>query len=110
MIKNYFYIIILFFIACNTNIFAQDNKQPKPQESASEQLSFYPNPVTDGKIYISGKQSLTKEITINDVLGKIVLQTSITSRELNISSLKSGIYMIKIKEGDYSVIRKLIIR
>lgn len=110
MIKNYFYIIIFFFIACSTDIFAQDNKQPRPQESISESLSFYPNPVTDGKIYISGKQSLTKEITINDVLGKIVLQTSITSRELNISSLKSGIYMIKIKEGDNSVIRKLIIR
>ena len=110
MVKNYFYIILFLFVVSSANVFAQENKQPKTQESTSEQITFYPNPVTDGKIYISGKQTLTKEVTIFDVLGKIVIQNTITSKELNISSLKPGIYMIKIKEAENTVTRKLIVR
>lgn len=110
MVKNYFYILLLLFFSASTEVFAQDNKQTKNLEASSEQLSFYPNPVTDGKIFISGRQSISKEVTISDVLGKIVIQNTLTTKELNISSLKPGIYMIKIKEAENTVTRKLIVR
>lgn len=110
MVKNYFHLMLLLTVFSCTSLFAQDIKQPKTQEVTSEQLSFYPNPVTDGKIFISGRQSLSKEVTISDVLGKIVIQNTLTTKELNISSLKPGVYMIKIKEAENTVIRKLIVR
>jgi hypothetical protein len=53
---------------------------------------------------------LDKEVIIFDILGKIVLQSTITSKELNVSSLSPGVYMIKIKEGDATATRKLIIK
>ncbi|MFN3640177.1 MAG: T9SS type A sorting domain-containing protein, partial [Flavobacterium sp.] len=87
-----------------------DIRQPRPQETSIEGLSFYPNPVSNGKLYITSKLSLDKEITIFDVLGKEVLKTTITSRELNVSSLSAGIYMIKIKEGEATATRKLVIK
>ncbi|MBF6608228.1 MAG: T9SS type A sorting domain-containing protein, partial [Flavobacterium sp.] len=80
------------------------------ERPTSEYLGFYPNPVSEGKIFITSKTAMTKGITIFDVLGKEVLQTSLTSKELNVSSLSPGVYIIKIREGEITATRKLIIR
>lgn len=84
--------------------------QSKNQDTSIEGLSFYPNPVSNGKVYITSKSSLDKEIRIFDVLGKKVLQTLLNSRELNVSALSPGVYIIKIIEGDATATRKLIIK
>lgn len=112
MAKNYFYITILLVFFFSVSLTAQENKQlPRTQETASiEGLSLYPNPVSNGKVYISSKNDLDKEIIIFDVLGKKVLQTTLSSRELNVSNLTSGVYIIKINENDASATRKLIVR
>lgn len=110
MTKNYFYIALLFclFFLSAT---AQDNRQqPRSQDSSIEGLSFYPNPVSNGKIFITSKSALDKEVTIFDVLGKKVLQAVLNAKELNISSLSPGVYIIKIHEGDATATRKLIVR
>lgn len=112
MKKNYFYIIILLVLLFSVNLFAQENKQqPKLQGSTIiEGLSLYPNPVSNGKVYITSKNDLDKEILIFDVLGKKVLQTIISSKELNISNLSPGVYIIKINQENASATRKLIVR
>ncbi|MFZ4106881.1 T9SS type A sorting domain-containing protein [Flavobacterium sp.] len=111
MTKNYIYIILFFLCLCASSALAQDSKsQSKVQENTIEGLNFYPNPVTNGKLYISSKNNDDKQITIFDVLGKKVLQTLLTSKELNVASLSPGVYFIKIEEGDSSATRKLIIR
>jgi hypothetical protein len=100
----------LFF--CSLSVSAQETKQQsRLQESTSiEGLNLYPNPVSNGRVYITTKNDLDKEIQIFDVLGKKVLQTVLSSRELNVSSLSPGVYIIKIKEEDASTTRKLIVR
>lgn len=111
MTKNYLYIILFFICLSTTSALAQEGKSAsRAQENAIEGLSFYPNPVSTGKIYITTKNNEDKQITIFDVLGKKVLQTLLTARELNISSLSPGVYIIKIEEGDASATRKLIVR
>jgi len=111
MTKNYFYIILFFLSFAATNVVAQDSKSAsKSQESYIDGLSFYPNPVTNGKVYISSKLNADKQIAIFDVLGKKVLQTLLTSKELNVASLSPGVYIIKIEEGDATATRKLIVR
>ena len=112
MAKNYFYITFLLAFFFTISVSAQDSKQlPKPQSATSiEGLSLYPNPVNNGKVYISSKSDLEKEIIIFDVLGKKVLQTHLSSRELNVSELVPGVYIIKISEENASATRKLIIR
>ena len=111
MIKNYFYITLLLCF-CSLSISAQETKQQsRLQESTSiEGLNLYPNPVSNGKVYITTKNDLDKEIQIFDVLGKKVLQTVLSSRELNVSTLTPGVYIIKIKEEEASTTRKLIVR
>jgi hypothetical protein len=111
MTKNYFYIILFFLCLITTSVLAQDGKQQsKVQENTIEGLNFYPNPVSTGKIYISSKSNEDKQITIFDVLGKKVLQTILSTRELSIASLSPGVYIIKIEEGNTSATRKLIVR
>ena len=86
---------------------AQENKQ---QPSVIDGLSFYPNPVSNGKIYITSKSSLDKDISIFDVLGKKVFQATLNAKELNIASLSPGVYIIKIREGEATATRKLIVK
>ncbi len=112
MAKNYFYITFLLAFFFTVSVSAQDSRQlPKPQESTSiEGLSLYPNPVTNGRVYISSKNDLEKEIIVFDILGKKVLQAHLVSKELNVSELPPGVYIIKISEQNASTTRKLIIR
>lgn len=110
MAKKYFYIILVVLCFFSTVTTAQESK---PQSNAAiEELNFYPNPVSNGKIYITSKTSQSKEIAIYDVLGKKVLQASlnVNAKELNIATLSPGVYIIKIKEGEATATRKLIVK
>ncbi len=111
MSKNYYYIIFVFVFLFSMSLSAQENKQQsKIQEIGGEVLGFYPNPVSNGKIYITSRTTGDKDVIIFDVLGKKVLQATLLSKELNISSLSPGVYIIKIKEGDTNTTRKLIVK
>lgn len=112
MKKNYFYIITLLTFFFSLSLTAQEIKQqPRTQETTSiEGLSLYPNPVSNGKVYITSKNDSDKEVIIFDILGKKVLQTMLSSRELNISNLSPGVYIIKINEDEATATRKLIVR
>lgn len=113
MKKKYFNIILIVFFLFSAKTFAQEGKNGsvgKTQENTIEGLNIYPNPTNGDKIYIVSKQSQDKEVEIFDVLGKRILQTTINSKELNIGNLNAGVYIIKIKEGEASATRKLIVR
>jgi hypothetical protein len=60
-------------------------------------------------LYISSTNNDDKEIIIYNLLGKIVLQTKINTKELNVSSVESGVYIIKITENGSTTTRKLIV-
>lgn len=110
MAKKYFYsLLFTLFLALGV----ATAQEPRNASSATiENLNFYPNPVTNGKIYITSKNISAKEIAVYDVLGKLVLQTTLNtnSKEVNVSALNSGVYIIKIKEGDATATRKLIVK
>ncbi len=112
MTKKYFYIttLLIFFFALSVS--AQEARQSsKSQETSGiEGLSLYPNPVSNGRVYVTSKNDLDKSIIIFDVLGKKALQTNISSKELNVSDLAPGVYIIKINEGEATATRKLIVK
>ena len=113
MKKNYFYIILIVCFLFSYGTYAQESKAVpvnRAQENNIENLSIYPNPVSGDRIFISTKNNLEKDIEIFDVLGKRVLQSTISNRELYIGSISAGVYIIKIKEGDAAATRKLIVR
>jgi len=113
MKKKYFFTLLLFgFMFVSTIGYAQLNVD-KPNAELTQSidgLSIYPNPVSNGKVYISTSSNLAKEINIYDVLGKKIMYQTLIGKELNISELRSGVYILKIKENGFSATRKLVVR
>lgn len=67
------------------------------QISRHTDLTIYPNPAKD-KIMITNASSFS-EISIFDLQGKIIKEVAVkNNNEINISSLKPGIYFIKAKK------------
>lgn len=71
-------------------------------------LIVYPNPVNNGLLNIQTTNNSVKDVVVYDLLGKQVLTTS-TSNTVNVSSLNSGIYTMKITEEDNTGIMKIVI-
>ena len=73
-------------------------------------IKLFPNPATGASVTIVSKQNLAVEVF--DILGKKVSSQKITrdQRKLNISNLKSGIYLVKLHSEEGTETRKLIIR
>lgn len=75
-----------------------------------EGLAIFPNPASNGKLYVTTKKNSLKKIEIFDVLGKRVHSSSLMGTALDISMLNSGVYVIKIEEGQDTETRKLVVR
>lgn len=73
-------------------------------------FKLYPNPVTNGKVFISTTENAKKKVLIFDVLGTQVFQTSIVGKELNISDLDAGVYVLRVYENRRVSTRKLIVK
>lgn len=99
--KNYIAIVCTLFF-CSV--------QGQEIKSQQELLGFYPNPVSNGKLFLTSKSTLDKEVVIFDVLGKRVFQVVVSSKEISIANLTPGVYIIKLREGDLTSTRKLIIK
>ena len=111
MKKNYIYITLLLFFLFSLGAMAQENRQVAAAgKEPIEGLNIYPNPVSGDRIYITSKTGQNKEVAIFDVLGKKILQATLSTKELNVSELTPGVYIIKVKEGDATATRKLIVK
>ncbi|MCE3225732.1 MAG: hypothetical protein K0S32_283 [Bacteroidetes bacterium] len=100
---------------------SQAKTSPKPANnnwSASEMKSFklYPNPSKEYTNLYFDTRGLTNttEVMVMDITGKIVIQqqlsTGTSTHVLNTKELKSGLYLVKITEGNKTIgSQKLII-
>ncbi len=101
---KHFYLVAFFFI-CSLS-FGQDSKG----NGAIDGFKLYPNPTINGKVYINTSLNAAKKILIFDVLGGQVLETTILGKELNVSELDAGVYVLRVFEKDKVATRKLIIK
>ena len=69
---KHFYLVILLFV-CSLG-FSQENAK---STSDIDGFKLYPNPVTQGKVYIETTLNSPKKILVFDVLGTKVLETTI---------------------------------
>lgn len=79
-------------------------------------FTLYPNPSTNGRIYIKFNNTSSKAITtITDLSGKQVLTQNFTmqgeqTQEINVSALSTGMYIISIENENSRISKKLIIK
>ncbi len=80
------------------------------QTNEIDGLKVYPNPVSNGILHVDSLENTVKSISLFDVLGKLVLKTTTENNTINVSSLKGGIYILKITEAGKTAVSKLVIK
>jgi hypothetical protein len=73
-------------------------------------MRIYPNPVDGNYVTILSPINGTKYIQVFDINGRRVMDTSINNNTLDVSSINSGFYMIKVTIDGQSKISKLVVR
>ena len=73
-------------------------------------LRMYPNPVSNGTLFIETSANAEKTVTVFDVLGKQVLNTTTSNNSINVVSLHTGVYIVNITEEGKTASRKLVIK
>jgi hypothetical protein len=77
-----------------------------------EGFTAYPNPVQNGRLTVTTSNSKEKEVSIYSILGKRVFtqKFSGSKKQLDVSQINSGIYIMKVIEGDKIATKKVVIK
>ena len=97
-------------IADELRIDATPNFTLGTQQEEITGLKVYPNPVSNGTLFIETSANAEKTVTVYDVLGKQVLNTTTSNNAINVASLHTGVYIVNITEEGKTASRKLVIR
>ena len=80
-------------------------------QNSLETVTLYPNP-TNSKVFFDNTNSNFKEVSIYNYLGQEVAKTSFTSsiqnQEIDMSTLATGVYVLKFSDGDKSKSIKVV--
>lgn len=76
----------------------------------SNNFIIYPNPTSLGYVNITNNNTTAMSVAVYDVLGKQVLKQTVSNNRLNVASLKSGIYILKISQDNATITKKLVIK
>jgi hypothetical protein len=75
-----------------------------------DNFTMYPNPVSNGRLYMSSSNNLNKQVKIYALTGQQVYSNNIQTEDyLNISNLNRGIYLVRIEEDGKIATRKLVV-
>lgn len=78
------------------------------KENNIDGLNIFPNPADD-VLNITSNSTLDKNVQLFDLTGKKVLDVTTVS-QINVSTLKAGIYVAKIYEAGKTATRKVVIK
>ncbi|WP_264550827.1 S8 family serine peptidase [Flavobacterium sp. N2038] len=79
-------------------------------ENTIKGFVLHPNPVVEGKVYIETASGSSKNILISDMSGKKLISVQTDKKEVNVSGLSRGVYIIKVEQDGNTAIQKLIIK
>ncbi|MDO6595489.1 T9SS type A sorting domain-containing protein [Oceanihabitans sp. 2_MG-2023] len=73
-------------------------------------FAVYPNPVTNGFVNISSTSNEVISVSVFDILGKQVINQTVNNNVLNVATLTSGIYILKLSQNGNVTTKKLVIK
>lgn len=85
---------------------AQQNSITANEEPVNGGLIAYPNPTTG---ILQWNLSNIKHITIFNATGVTVLSEDVTTQEINIETLPSGMYFVNFSDGKKNFLRKIMV-
>jgi len=79
------------------------------QSSSKQNFDIFPTLVSEGIIHITSSKNSMKSVKIFDMSSKLMMSIQ-TQKEVNVSSLEKGNYIINIEEDGVSTSKKIIIK
>ncbi len=76
-------------------------------EMMSKKVSLYPNP-TSGILFVNLEKSF--DAVVYNYQGQVVMRSDNNQGQIDMSSMKSGIYFVEIREADNIMIEKVIVK
>ena len=70
---------------------------------------LYPNPLVGNLLNFISPRSETKEIAVLNILGKEVFKTITLNNQILLPNLMRGIYIVKLKQGNYLGLSRLVV-
>ena len=80
------------------------------EEFSTNGFSVYPNPTATGFVNITSTNSDAISVIVYDILGKQVINSALNNNRLNVSTLNTGVYILKISQNNATVTKKLVIK
>ncbi|SNR17657.1 T9SS type A sorting domain-containing protein [Tenacibaculum jejuense] len=90
----------------------KDNSTASIIENEIDGFGVYPNPTNNKTFTLTSASVDVKDIQIFNMIGKKVYETSIsgTKKDVNVSSIGSGMYILKVVESNKIATQRLIIK
>jgi sugar lactone lactonase YvrE len=85
----------------------QEAQAGKQQQSGSQELSIYPNPV-EGELRVGGVGM--RLVKVYDMRGAVVLEERTTSGVVNVAALSAGAYMVVVEAADGHILRQRVVK
>jgi hypothetical protein len=79
-------------------------------DAQSLDMNIYPNPVNGNFVTIQTPINGVKYVEVFDITGKRLINTSLSTDSLEVSSLSAGMYLIKVTVEGQSKTSKLVVR
>ncbi|HAB28378.1 MAG: hypothetical protein CMP05_06745 [Xanthomarina sp.] len=73
-------------------------------------FSIYPNPTSTGYVNITSKTNDIINVAVFDILGKQVLNNTVNNNRLDVSTLTTGVYIMKISQNGQVLTKKLVVK
>ena len=103
-------------VRCNSSAedFYFDNvifgEQLGSNDALSNGFVMYPNPAMDGILNVQSDRNGWIDVEIYDITGTLICSSELRNSQLDISTLKSGAYLVKITQDEITQTKKLIVR
>ncbi|MBD1210876.1 MAG: IPT/TIG domain-containing protein [Ignavibacteria bacterium] len=79
----------------------------KHMQSASQELSIYPNPM-ETELRIGGVGQRT--VRVYDMRGSVVVEDRTTSGSVNVAGLSAGVYIVVVESADGRILRQRVVK
>ncbi|WP_417855752.1 T9SS type A sorting domain-containing protein [Xanthomarina gelatinilytica] len=73
-------------------------------------FNVYPNPTSTGYVNITSKTNDVINVAVFDILGKQVLNNAVNNNRLDVSTLTTGVYIMKISQNGQVITKKLVVK
>jgi hypothetical protein len=87
-----------------------DDPSLSTRENQIDGFSFSPNPTSLGYVNISSRSQTAMKVNVFDILGKQVINAKVANKRLDVSSLNTGIYIMRVSQDNATTTKKLVIQ